>query len=119
MPATWWSRRVCAWPEVQISLSCRSGAGIDDLKKAVAEPVMQGAVGQREHPLAVNRRHRTALEQARSSLQRTLEAVKSGLSPEFIALDLRDALDHLGLIIGATYTDDILGRIFDDFCIGK
>jgi tRNA modification GTPase len=69
--------------------------------------------------LAVNRRHRTALEQARGSLEKALESARSGLSPEFIALDLRDALDHLGLIIGATHTDDILGRIFNDFCIGK
>jgi tRNA modification GTPase len=108
-----------AWPEVQISLSCKSGEGIDELKKAVAEPVMKGAAGPREHPLAVNRRHRTALEQARGSLEKALESARSGLSPEFIALDLRDALDHLGLIIGATYTDDILGRIFNDFCVGK
>jgi tRNA modification GTPase len=108
-----------AWPEVQISLSCRSGAGIDDLKKAVAEPVMKGAGGPREHPGAVNRRHRTALEQARGSLEKALGSTKTGLSPEFIALDLRDALDHLGLITGATYTDDILERIFNDFCIGK
>jgi tRNA modification GTPase len=108
-----------AWPEVQISLSCKSGEGIDELKKAVAEPVMKGAAGPREHPWAVNRRHRTALEQARGSLEKALGAIKAGLSPEFIALDLRDALDHLGLIIGATYTDDILERIFNDFCIGK
>ncbi|HEX9113708.1 MAG TPA: tRNA uridine-5-carboxymethylaminomethyl(34) synthesis GTPase MnmE [Nitrospirota bacterium] len=107
------------WPEVQISLSCKSGEGIDDLRKAVAEPVMKGAAGQREHPWAVNRRHRTALEQARGGLEKALESIEADLSPEFIALDLREALDHLGLIIGATYTDDILDRIFNDFCIGK
>ncbi len=107
------------WPVVQISLSCKSGAGIDELKRAIAEPVLKGAAGPREHPWAVNRRHKTALEQARGSLEKALESVKAGLSPEFIALDLRDALDHLGLIVGATYTDDILERIFNDFCIGK
>jgi tRNA modification GTPase len=107
------------WPLVQISLSCRSGEGIDDLKKAIAEPVMKGAAGSREHSWAVNRRHRTALEQARGSLEKAIESIEAGVSPEFIALDLRDALDHLGVIIGATYTDDILDRIFKDFCIGK
>jgi tRNA modification GTPase len=41
------------------------------------------------------------------------------MSPEFIALDLREALDSVGLITGATYTEDILERIFREFCIGK
>jgi tRNA modification GTPase len=67
----------------------------------------------------VNQRHRTALEQTKESLQKAFESITSGLSPEFISLDLRGALDSLGLIIGATYTEDILERIFNDFCIGK
>ena len=79
----------------------------------------QGAVATRDHAWAVNQRHRTALEQAKASLQKALESVTAGLSPEFIAVDLRGALDSLGLIIGATYTEDILERIFNDFCIGK
>ena len=78
-----------------------------------------GAVGPREHAWAVNQRHKTALEQTKDSLEQALSSVQAGLSPEFIAVDLRDALDSLGLIIGATYTDDILERIFNDFCIGK
>jgi tRNA modification GTPase len=81
--------------------------------------VKQGAAGLREHAWAVNQRHKTALEQTKDSLDRSLSSVRTGLSPEFFAVDLRDALDSLGLIIGATYTDDILERIFNDFCIGK
>jgi tRNA modification GTPase len=57
--------------------------------------------------------------QAKESLDRALASVRSGLSPEFTAMDLRGALDGLGLIIGATYTEDILERIFSEFCIGK
>jgi tRNA modification GTPase len=67
----------------------------------------------------VNERHRRELELARAAMERALETAGNALSPELIALDLRDALDHLGMIIGATYTDDILERIFSDFCIGK
>jgi len=59
------------------------------------------------------------LEQAKTSLGRALESINAGLSPEFVALDLRGALDSIGLIIGATYTEDILERIFNNFCIGK
>ncbi len=71
------------------------------------------------HGWAINQRHRSALEQAKESLNKAAESIDAGLSPEFIALDIRAGLDSLGLVIGATYTDDILNRIFDDFCIGK
>jgi len=106
-------------PEAQVSVSCRTGEGLDDLKRVLSDVVKQGTISSREHVWAVNQRHKTALEQTKESLQRALESITSGLSPEFISLDLRSALDSLGLITGATYTEDILERIFNDFCIGK
>jgi tRNA modification GTPase len=106
-------------PEVQVSVSCQTGEGLDGLKRAISSLVKQGTISSREHAWSVNQRHKTALEQTMESLQKALESITSGLSPEFIALDLRGALDSLGLIIGATYTEDILERIFNDFCIGK
>jgi tRNA modification GTPase len=106
-------------PAAQVSLSCRTGEGLDGLKRALSDQVKQGTISSREHVWAVNQRHKTALDQTRENLQRALESITSGLSPEFIALDLRAALDSLGLIIGATYTEDILERIFNEFCIGK
>lgn len=107
------------WPEEVVEISCKTGAGLDNLRKAIVELVKRGAVPPREHFWAVNQRHKTALEQAKASLEKALSSITSGLSAEFIALDLRDALDSVGLIIGATHTDDILERIFRDFCIGK
>lgn len=106
-------------PEEQVSVSCRTGAGLDDLKRMISDRVRQGTISSREHVWAVNQRHKTALEQTKESLQKALGSITAGLSPEFISLDLRGALDSLGLIIGATYTEDILERIFNDFCIGK
>ncbi len=103
----------------RVAVSCRTGAGLEDLRQAIANTVKKGSVASREHAWAVNQRHRTALEQTKRSLQTALETIASGLSPEFIAVDLRGALDSLGLIIGATYTEDILERIFNEFCIGK
>jgi tRNA modification GTPase len=106
-------------PLRQVAVSCRTGAGLEDLRQSIANIVKSGIKESREHAWAVNHRHKAALEQARESLDKALASVRSGLSPEFVALDLRCALDSLGLIIGATYTDDILDRIFNDFCIGK
>lgn len=107
-------------PESEITVSCRSGKGLEDLRRAISELALKGAVPEgRRHAWAINQRHQTALEQAKDSLQKVSESISSGLSPEFIALDLRGALDQLGIVIGATYTEDILERIFNDFCIGK
>ena len=106
-------------PAARVAVSCRTGAGLEDLRRSIAEMVKKGTVTSREHAWAVNQRHKTALEQTKESLQKALETSSSGLSPEFIAVDLRGALDSLGLIIGATHTEDILERIFSDFCIGK
>jgi tRNA modification GTPase len=107
------------WPQIQIAISCRTMDGINNLKRAIADMVQSGVVAPKEHSWAVNQRHKLALEQTNASLGKTIASLQTDLSPEFIALDLRDALDHLGLIIGATHTDDILERIFKEFCIGK
>lgn len=107
------------WPERQVSISCRTGEGIDRLKQAMLDLMQEAAAPPREHAWAVNQRHRLSLEQAGKSIGKALGSAEAALSPEFIALDLRDGLDHLGMIIGATYTEDILERIFRDFCIGK
>ena len=103
----------------KVAVACRKVGGLGDIRQYLEDTVRKGDFTSREHAGAVNQRHKAALEQAKESLQRSLETIRSGLSAEFIAVDLRGALDSLGLIIGATYTDDILERIFNDFCIGK
>lgn len=106
-------------PKVQVSLSCITGKGLDDLKSAISDMVKQGTAYASEHTWVVNHRHKITLEQTRENLLKARESVEAGLSPEFVALDLRGALDALGLIIGATYSENILERIFTNFCIGK
>jgi tRNA modification GTPase len=104
---------------VVVAISCKTGAGLDQLRQSLVELAKRGSAHGREHAWAVNQRHKTALEKAKASLGRALASTATGLSAEFVALDLRDALDSVGLIIGATHTDEILERIFRDFCIGK
>lgn len=102
----------------KVDVSCKSGEGLDTLRDMISSMITKDGTSA-EHGWAVNERHRRELGSARASVDRALETARGGLSPELIALDLRDALDHLGMIIGVTYTDDILERIFSDFCIGK
>ncbi len=107
------------WPTAQVAVSCRNGEGLQLLTQTISDMVKNGMAASREHAWLVNERHKRALEKTKQGLEKSITSANAGLSPEFIALDLRDALDSIGLIIGATYTDDILDRIFNDFCIGK
>ncbi|MCF7804091.1 MAG: tRNA uridine-5-carboxymethylaminomethyl(34) synthesis GTPase MnmE [Candidatus Marinimicrobia bacterium] len=70
-------------------------------------------------PVITNERHRKALEEAIASFNKAITSVDNRMSSEFIVLDLRGALDSLGLLTGETTTDDILNNIFEKFCIGK
>ncbi len=64
-------------------------------------------------------RHRGLLSKAHDSLNKALHAINQNLSSEFIAADMRLALESLGEITGETYSEDVLNRIFQEFCIGK
>jgi tRNA modification GTPase len=107
-----------AWSRVDIS--AHTGQGLETLRQAIigffrAEAGREGA----DTPLLSDRRHREALVLARQALERFEAAVTQGQSAEFLAFELREALQGLGQITGETTPDDILQRIFSRFCIGK
>ncbi len=102
-----------------VCISATSGAGLDGLKDRLRELVVRRDFEPGESPTVTRLRHVTALTRAQEALAITLESVAQGLSGEFVAVDLRAAIDALGEITGAVTTDDILDRIFKEFCIGK
>lgn len=102
-----------------IRVSCRTGVGMDRLPDAIYERVTGGQLVWSESAVAINARHQACLLRARAALLIARAALRDGASPEFIALDLRAALDAVGAIVGQVDTEDILGRIFSTFCIGK
>jgi len=69
--------------------------------------------------ILTNIRHKTSLEKTRNSLFNVLESLNNNMSGEFISVDLRNALNHLGEITGEVTNDEILHYIFSRFCIGK
>ncbi len=69
--------------------------------------------------IITNARHVNALEQAESDLLKTLEGLNNNISGDFIAMDIRQALYHIGSITGEVTSDDLMGNIFANFCIGK
>ena len=91
--------------------------GIEDLKERMLAQVLDADLSQ--SVLITNARHEEALRAARTAIAHAIDSMKAVMSAEFIALDLRATLDGLGDIVGHTTNDDILGRIFAQFCIGK
>lgn len=105
--------------EATVWISARTGAGLDDLRDTIRKRVLRAEFEPGETAVVTALRHRTGLIKAIEALHRSLESIKGRLSSEFVALDLRGALDALGDITGVTTTDDILEHVFSQFCIGK
>lgn len=102
-----------------IKTSAINKKGIDILKKELVNIVLNGHIDQSSTQIVTNTRHNIALTSASDFIDYALETTKNRESFEFIALDLRNAFDVLGEIIGNVITNDILDRIFEDFCVGK
>ena len=103
-----------------VSISALKNAGIDDLKKTIYASLIHGKVrSSPEHVIVANIRHKTALAQAKDNLSNALKGLEEGTSFEFIAFEIRSALESLGEMVGETTTEEVLNRIFEQFCIGK
>ncbi|MCX5852436.1 MAG: tRNA uridine-5-carboxymethylaminomethyl(34) synthesis GTPase MnmE [Deltaproteobacteria bacterium] len=102
-----------------LAISAKFGDGIPALKKKI----YRVAAGAESAPAArcviTNLRHKIALEKTADALERACEGLRDGLSPELPAVDIREALENLAEIVGATTTEEILDRIFSRFCVGK
>ena len=99
-----------------LPLSLKNQNGLDQVKQALVAQVLTAPLESVE---VTNSRHKQALTLARQSLAQAREAARARMSLEFIALDFREALHHLGTITGETTTEDLLTEIFATFCIGK
>jgi len=100
-------------------MSAKTGAGRELLLDRMVERVEGAAAGPQAHSFQVNARQRDCLMRAAESLERALGVSGSEDGLELLAVDLRDALGHLGEVVGETVTDDLLHLIFSEFCIGK
>lgn len=108
------------WREVAgVRLSCRTGAGVEALAEAIVAQVSGGTAAQRDWSLAINARHQDCLQRTLSFLDATRSGLAAGTSPELVAEELRSALDAIGEIVGKADSEEILGKIFASFCIGK
>ena len=104
--------------EAFVSLSAKTGAGLEELKEAIYKYAVGGErVG--ESIVITRERHRDHLQQAANALQNASDSLASGYSEELVAVDVTLAMEHLGSVLGKTFAEDLLDKIFGQFCIGK
>ncbi len=101
-----------------IAISAKKGDNIDQLKSTLVESI-KGEFDLSEDTIVSNARHNEALIKTANSLEKALEGLETGVSADFVAMDIRQAMFDLGTITGDISTDDLLGNIFSKFCIGK
>lgn len=98
--------------------SAKSGLGIDTLKAKLLEFVNTGALRNND-TIITNSRHYDSLLKALAEVQKVQQGMDANLSGDLLAIDIRQALYHFGEITGEITSDDLLGNIFANFCIGK
>lgn len=102
-----------------IPISAKTGYGLTVLTEALAE-IGRRITGDTDETLVTNIRHYEALVRAATALGRVRDGLQvATLPPDLIAQDLREALYHLGEIVGEISTEEVLGNIFRNFCVGK
>jgi tRNA modification GTPase len=103
-----------------VSISALKNKGIEGLKEAIYTLLIHREVRPSpEYLIIANVRHKKALDQVKESLLNTLKGLEKGTALEFIAFEIRSALEALGEVVGETTSEEVLNRIFEQFCIGK
>ena len=106
--------------EPVVSVSALKNEGIHVLKSTIHELLLHRDVRTTpEHLVVANVRHKTALVHIRKNLSHALKGLNEGSSLEFVAFEIRSALGNLGELVGETAGEEVLNRIFEQFCIGK
>lgn len=101
-----------------IYISAKEKIGVDDLKNKLLSYVNTGALKNNE-TIVTNTRHYDSLLKALEEIQKVNFGLQTNISSDLIAIDIREALYHFGMITGEVTNDELLGNIFANFCIGK
>ena len=104
--------------ENAILVSALKKEGVEEVKTALYNTVVEEGFNL-ESTIVTNARHYESLIKTKEDLEKVINGINSGLSGDFVAMDIRQALHHLGTITGEISTDELLGNIFANFCIGK
>jgi tRNA modification GTPase len=102
-----------------VRVSAKDGLGLEQLRRCVVTQAASGAAAANGGPVITNVRHVDALTKAARSLELAKQSIHERRSPELVAVDVQDAIDHVDSITGTITSEDVLDRVFSEFCIGK
>lgn len=103
----------------KVEISALYDRGVEELRQTIYNEATGQKTDELTEIVLSNTRHKISLEQARDAIMKAEETLKEGLSKEFIAVELKEAIERLGEITGVVTAEDVLDRIFSQFCIGK
>jgi tRNA modification GTPase len=101
-----------------VNISAKTGEGLIELKRLLSDSQKE-LLAENDAVLVTNIRHYEALTKTAESLSRVKAGLAQNIPTDLVSQDLREALYHLGTIVGEVTTDEVLGNIFEHFCIGK
>ena len=102
-----------------IQLSAMTGDGSEELYDMLNKMFFEGNLSYNDQLYITNARHKNELVYTKNALDKVIESIDIGMEEDFFSIDLMDAYEHLGLIIGETARDDLADKIFKNFCMGK
>ena len=102
-----------------IPVSAKEQKGIDKLEEQIKEWVLHGEIDFNDEVMITNVRHKTAMSEALKSLELVERSIEDGMPEDFFSIDLMNAYEQLGTIIGESLEDDLVNEIFSRFCMGK
>jgi tRNA modification GTPase len=102
-----------------IPVSAKEQKGIDALEEQIKEMFLSGDIDFNDEVMITNIRHKAALKEALDSLELVERSIDDGMPEDFFSIDLMNAYEQLGTIIGEALEDDLVNEIFSRFCMGK
>jgi tRNA modification GTPase len=103
----------------ELVISAKTGEGLNELREAILKTVHQSPASEGSDYFVSSNRHLDAIVKCRDMIARSIASLRSGLTAEFISMDLRVAVDALSEITGEVTAEDIINGVFSRFCIGK
>lgn len=102
-----------------IAVSAKEQSGIKDLEEEIKSMFYHGEIDFNDEVYITNVRHKAALEESKESLHMVMNSIQDGMPEDFYSIDLMNAYEQLGLIIGEAVEEDLVNTIFSKFCMGK
>ena len=102
-----------------VEISALNGEGISELEEAIFDTVVSNKVVAQNMDVMVNLRHQEALVRAKELLQRAQDSLEKHMQSDFVSIDIKGAVAALGEVTGENVSDEIIDRIFEEFCVGK